>query len=124
MSGAIQQLETLRKQYFSLYPLFQLQLPPSEVLFYNQEYLLSKILDDPHLAQYHPEAGYQKTFWRRIVAKLEEGLKDIGNKNDDLASLVGLYHKADHQESEVDERFYELMADLMVSRTTEAGPST
>jgi hypothetical protein len=69
------QLQTLRRQYYSLYPLFQLRLPSPSTLFQNQEYLLSQILDDPSLSKYQPEAGYQKTFWRRVVVQLEDGLR-------------------------------------------------
>jgi hypothetical protein len=74
---SVQQLGTLRQQYFSLYPIFKLSLPPAKTLLENQTYLLSKILDDPHLSQYAPESGYQKSFWRKVVAQLEDGFKDI-----------------------------------------------
>jgi hypothetical protein len=73
----IQQLGTLRQQYYSLYPIFKLSLPPAKTLLENQSYLLSKILDDPYLFQYAPEAGYQKFFWRKVVAQLEDGLRDV-----------------------------------------------
>lgn len=75
-AGPVDELQTLRRQYYSLYPLFQLRLPSPTVLFENQEYLLSQILDDSVLNKYQPEAGYQKTFWRRVVAQLEDGLRD------------------------------------------------
>jgi hypothetical protein len=76
----VKQLQTLRRQYYSLYPLFQLRLPSPSILLQNQEYLLSQILDDPSLSKYQPEAGYQKTFWRRVVAQLEDGLQaELGN---------------------------------------------
>jgi hypothetical protein len=72
--NSIQQLEQLRKQYYSLYPIFKLNLPSPEILFENQSYLISHILDDPILSNYAPEAGYQKSFWRKVVARLENGL--------------------------------------------------
>lgn len=71
------QLETLRKQYYSLYPLFKLQLPSSQILLEHQTYLISHILDDPTLRRYAPEVGYQKSFWRKVVAQLEDGLKKV-----------------------------------------------
>jgi hypothetical protein len=72
--NTIQQLEQLRKQYYSLYPIFKLNLPSPEILLENQSYLISHILDDRNLSRYAPEAGYQKSFWRKIVAGLEDGL--------------------------------------------------
>jgi hypothetical protein len=82
----MEQLEVLRRQYYALYPLYQLRLPPAQFLAtsQSQSYLLSRILDDPLLSRYPPEAGYQKSFWRRVVAELESGLEDDG----DAASLV------------------------------------
>jgi hypothetical protein len=74
---SLQQLETLRQQYFSLYPIFKLNLPSPEILLENQSYLISHILDDPNLSRYAPEAGYQKSFWRKIVAGLEHGLERL-----------------------------------------------
>jgi hypothetical protein len=68
------QLERLRKQYYSLYPIFKLDLPSPEILLENQSYLISHVLDDPNLSNYAPEAGYQKSFWRKVVAGLEDGL--------------------------------------------------
>jgi hypothetical protein len=70
-------LETLRKQYYSLYPIFKLNLPSPEILLENQSYLISHILDDPNLSRYAPEAGYQKSFWRKVVAGLEDGLERL-----------------------------------------------
>jgi len=87
---AVHQLQTLRRQYYSLYPLFQLRLPSSTVLFQNQEYLLSQILDDSVLNKYQPEAGYQKTFWRRVVAQLEDGLRDEMDADPDSVCRTSL----------------------------------
>lgn len=69
------QLERLREQYYSIYPIFKLNLPSPQILFENQSYLISHILDDLNLSRYAPEAGYQKNFWRKIVAGLEDGLR-------------------------------------------------
>jgi len=69
------QSERLRKQYYSIYPIFKLNLPSPQILFESQSYLISHILDDPNLSRYAPEAGYQKSFWRKIVAGLEDGLR-------------------------------------------------
>jgi len=68
------QLERLRKQYYSLYPIFKLNLPSPQILLENQSYLISHILDNIDLSRYAPEAGYQKSFWRKVVAGLEDGL--------------------------------------------------
>jgi hypothetical protein len=71
----IYQLETLRRQYYSIYPIHKLRLPHAQLLLENQSYLLAHILDDPQLSQYGPEAGYQKPFWRKVVSGLEQALK-------------------------------------------------
>ena len=76
-------LERLRKQYFSLYPLFQLQLPTPGHLAANQGYLISCILDDPALSRYAPEANHQKSFWRRIVQALEIGVEEVAADDQD-----------------------------------------
>ena len=87
---AVHQLQILRRQYYSLYPLFQLRLPSPTVLFQNQAYLLSQILDDSVLSKYQPEAGYQKTFWRRVVAQLEDGLRDEMDNDPDSVCCTSL----------------------------------
>ena len=87
---AVHQLQTLRRQYYSLYPLFQLRLPSPAVLFQNQAYLLSQILDDPLLSKCQPEAGYQKTFWRRVVAQLEDGLRHEMDNDPDSVCRTSL----------------------------------
>lgn len=70
-------LHTLRRQHFALYPLHQLRLPPPTVLAKNQDFLRHNIFHDRFLATYQPEAGYRKTFWRRVVAALEEGVREL-----------------------------------------------
>jgi len=76
-NSAQDQLERLRKQYYSLYPIFKLNLPSPQILLENQSYLISHILDDANLSKYAPEAGYQKSYWRKVVAGLEEGLRRL-----------------------------------------------
>lgn len=81
-----EQLETLRSQYFALYPLHQLRLPRPDVLARNQVFLKEHILEDPKLGQYQPEAGYRKTFWRRVVTALEEGVRTLAKEDDEAVS--------------------------------------
>ena len=71
------QLERLREQYYSIYPIFKIDLPSPQILFESQSYLISHILDDPNLSRYAPEAGYQKSFWRKIVTGLEHWLASL-----------------------------------------------
>lgn len=85
--STMEQLEILRRQYFSIYPIFKLDLPPAQILIENQLYLISHILDDPNLAQYAPEAGYQKSFWRKVVAQLEYGLRGVMELDPDSVCL-------------------------------------
>jgi hypothetical protein len=88
------QLQTLRRQYYSLYPLYQLRLPPADVLASNQDYLLSQILDDPSLSRSAPEAGYQKTFWRRVVSELEKGVAALVKEEPDAEHASPLLSSA------------------------------
>jgi hypothetical protein len=61
--------------------MFKLNLPSPQILLENQFYLISHILDDPTLSRYAPEAGYQKSFWRKIIAGLEDGLGRLMQKD-------------------------------------------
>lgn len=81
-----EQLQTLRRQYFSLYPLHRLQLPKSDVLARNQVFLKEHVLEDPELGRYQPEAGYRKTFWRRVIMALEEGVAILSDQDDEAVS--------------------------------------
>jgi hypothetical protein len=86
------QLERLRKQYYSLYPIFKLNLPSPQILLENQSYLISHILDDPTLSNYAPEAGYQKSFWRKVVAGLEDGLgRLMGVDPESVSTLMPVF---------------------------------
>lgn len=79
------QLKKLRRQYFALYPLHQLRLPDPLILAKNQVFLKAHILEDPELGRYQPEAGYRKTFWRRIISGLEDGLRELIDEGNDEA---------------------------------------
>nr|XP_031863217.1 uncharacterized protein CI109_001089 [Kwoniella shandongensis]KAA5530289.1 hypothetical protein CI109_001089 [Kwoniella shandongensis] len=141
-------LFTLRRQYFALYPPYLLSLPPASTLASDiaQRYLLNDLLlldDDDIVADCNteieglpeeksmriepsmkgkgkarlkePEAGYKKQVLRKLVDRLERG---VSRKIED-----------GDEEAEVDERFYEILAGLMVSShptstLPEAGPST
>jgi hypothetical protein len=81
-----EQLQILRRQYFSLYPLHQLRLPDPDVLARNQVFLKEHVLKDTKLEDYQPEAGYRKTFWRRAIAALEEGVRDLSADEDEAVS--------------------------------------
>lgn len=78
------QLRNLRRQYFSLYPLHQLVLPPSAILANNQTFLKERIITDSVLGRYQPDAGYQKSFWRRVVSKLETGVTELQDDDSDI----------------------------------------
>lgn len=86
MLSESEQLQTLRRQYFALYPLHRLQLPKSDLLAKNQLFLKEHVLEDPKLGRYQPEAGYRKTFWRRVVTALEEGVENLLEHDDEAVS--------------------------------------
>ncbi|KAK4689063.1 hypothetical protein P7C73_g1024, partial [Tremellales sp. Uapishka_1] len=95
-------LTTLRRQYFALLPPYLLTLPPSSVLSLpsSQRYLIDHLLSDPYLSAFQPEAGYRRTFWRRIIAVLEESGGDV----------------------EIEEKLYDAVSSLMVSSTPTGPP--
>lgn len=84
MTDDSEQLRQLRRQYFSLYPLHQLVLPNSSVLARNQAFLKGRIIADPSLGRYQPDAGYQKTFWRRVVSALEDGVRNLVEEDTEI----------------------------------------
>ncbi|WWC61828.1 uncharacterized protein I303_104413 [Kwoniella dejecticola CBS 10117] len=119
-------LDRLRKQYFSLFPVYLITLPEPQVLASTdaQRYLVSKLLlleDEGALESEgstrrggrQPEDGYRRNFWRKVVDRMEIGLRESGD-----------------DELEIDERFYDVLTDLMVSTlssnssSAEAGPSS
>nr|XP_019010914.1 uncharacterized protein I206_04219 [Kwoniella pini CBS 10737]OCF49695.1 hypothetical protein I206_04219 [Kwoniella pini CBS 10737] len=98
-------LDKLRRQYFSLYPIYLINLPEPEILVNvnNQNYLIDKLLGN----KIQPEDEYRKKFWRKVLDFMEIGLKKL--KNDDL---------------EINETFYDVLIELMVSDSNnQAGPS-
>ncbi|WVW83866.1 hypothetical protein I302_105888 [Kwoniella bestiolae CBS 10118] len=97
-------LETLRRQYLSLYPIYLISLPPSQILAaeQSQQYLVNQLLGE----RYQPEDEYRRKFWRKVVDGMEVGLRELGD-----------------EDLEIDERFYDLLTELMVS-SNDAGPST
>ncbi|CAK9786355.1 hypothetical protein CC85DRAFT_284964 [Cutaneotrichosporon oleaginosum] len=81
-------LQTLRRQYFALVPAYLLlipDLPPAA-----QEWLADNLVDSPLPA---PEEGYQRSFWKRALPALEAGAGEDG----------------------VEERVYEVVAELMAT---------
>ncbi|KAK1924147.1 hypothetical protein DB88DRAFT_489232 [Papiliotrema laurentii] len=97
-------LESLQRQHHALLPPYLLRLPSPTILAAeeSQKWMIQHILHDPALGSYTPERGYNRSFWRKIVAELEKGVEAIRETEPD-------------SEVEVDEVFYELLADLMVS---------
>ncbi|WOO85566.1 Protein-lysine N-methyltransferase EFM3 [Vanrija pseudolonga] len=95
MPAAAAALETLRRQYFALVPPYLLRVPaPAELASADaQQFLVSRVLESDLPP---PEAGYQRTFWRRVLPVLEEGA--------------------------VDERIYEAVAQLMAAPSNAAAP--
>lgn len=82
-------LEPLRRQHHALLPPYLLKLPTAEVLASeeSQQYLIQHILHDKLIASYTAERGYERTFWRKIVAELEKGVASIQAGDPDSVSL-------------------------------------
>lgn len=82
-------LQTLRKQYFSLYPphLIDLELQPRLTLARNQEWIYHHLVSSQSLAERYPPADdYQRKFWKLLVAALEDELRDDQAVLEELAS--------------------------------------
>ncbi|WWD02929.1 hypothetical protein V865_000972 [Kwoniella europaea PYCC6329] len=111
-------LEILRRQYLSLYPLYLISFPDPSLLAdpQSQIYLIDKLLGE----SYQPENEYRRKFWRRVVESMEIGLKELESQLD--------FSEEERDELEIDERFYDLLTDLMVTNNAnangEAGPSS
>ncbi|KAL1405442.1 hypothetical protein Q8F55_009074 [Vanrija albida] len=90
-------LETLRRQYFALVPPYLLRVPAAAELSSSegQAFLVCALLESPLPA---PDAGYRRTFWRRVLPVLEAG---VAAQADDEAA--------------VDEAIYEAVAGLMAA---------
>ncbi|GMK54336.1 hypothetical protein CspeluHIS016_0109220 [Cutaneotrichosporon spelunceum] len=81
-------LQTLKRQYFALVPPYLLQIP--DLPPPAQEWLADNLIESPFPA---PEEGYQRSFWKRVLPFLEAGAGEDG----------------------VEERVYEVVADLMAT---------
>lgn len=83
-------LASLRKQHHALLPPYLLHLPSPAILAAeeSQHYLVDHLLHDPSLLDRYPEKGYQRSFWRKIIAELEKGVKEIQQKDPRDVSLL------------------------------------
>ena len=81
------QLELLRRQHHALYPPYLLRLPPPQILAAesSQSFLIEKILFDPIIKHVQPDKGYSRSFWRRIVKHLEEGIHVLQARGEDVS---------------------------------------
>lgn len=81
------ELKILRRQHHALLPPYLLHIPSAASLIQPaaQEYLVNEVLHDKPIELVKPERGYEKTFWRRIVNVIEDGLREI--QNDDSSSV-------------------------------------
>jgi len=87
----MQPLESLRRQHHALLPPYLLRLPSSSELAseQGQQYLVEYILRDVAISPYTAERGYERTFWRRVVAELERGVNELQEADD---SCVSIHH--------------------------------
>lgn len=72
-------LRRLRQQYYALTPSYILSLPDSSDLASaeSQSFLVEAILEDKAFSHVQPEAGYRKSFWRKVLSVLEEGVREL-----------------------------------------------
>jgi hypothetical protein len=86
------ELSILRRQHHALLPPYLLHIPSAASLIQPaaQEYLVEEILHGKAIELVKPERGYEKTFWRRIVNVLEDGLRKI--QDDDPSSVSEAPH--------------------------------
>ncbi|WRT66322.1 uncharacterized protein IL334_003277 [Kwoniella shivajii] len=103
------ELETLQKQYLSLYPLYLLSIPLPKFLveMQNQHYLIDELLGE----RYQPENEYKRKFWRKVLQVMEMGMKEVEEEGED----------ENENDLEIDERFYDVLTELMIAK---GGPST
>jgi hypothetical protein len=85
----MQPLESLRRQHHALLPPYLLRLPSSSELAseQGQQFLVERILRDVAISPYTAERGYERTFWRRIVAELERGVNELHKSDDSCVSM-------------------------------------
>lgn len=83
-------LRRLRQQYYALTPPYVLSLPaPAELATpRSQAFLVERILADEAFADVQPEAGYRKSFWRKVLSVLEEGVKELQSIDPEAVSEV------------------------------------
>jgi hypothetical protein len=86
-------LTALRRQYFALVPAYLLRLPESSVLAQRsaQIYLIGQILRGPGLAQ--PETGYRRSFLRRIIPVIENGVRELQVQDPEAVSAAATARK-------------------------------
>ena len=82
-------LESLRRQHHALLPPYLLQLPPARQLAAesSQHFLVHHVLQDEVIGPHTAERGYERTFWRKIVAELEKGVASIQADDLDRVSI-------------------------------------
>lgn len=104
-------LRLLRQQYFALVPARLLILPSSTTLAKSegQTYLVQRVLEEESIPQ--PEDTYRRNFWRVVLRQIEHGLSELQG---DAERRGG----GDEWDEEIDERFYEVLAGLMVDPNT------
>jgi len=88
-ASLMQPLESLRRQHHALLPPYLLRLPPSTELASEgaQRFLIERVLRDVAISPYTAERGYERTFWRRIVAELERGVSGLHVQDDSCVSM-------------------------------------
>lgn len=112
-------LETLRRQYFALVPPYLLRVPAAVELASaeGQAFLVSRVLESDLPS---PEAGYQRTFWRRVLPVLEDGVA----QDDDEDAVSTLTPCAHLTTQAVDETIYETVAELMTAPSNAEPPAS
>jgi hypothetical protein len=74
-------LDVLRRQYYAHVPAYLLRIPPAEALrsAEGQAALVNLATDEsPPL----PEAGYRKSFWKRVLPAVEASFENVGEDED------------------------------------------
>jgi hypothetical protein len=85
-------MQTLRKQYYSLYPphLIKLAIEPSLSLAQNQAWIYDQLLSPESIAgSYPPADDYQRKFWKLVIAALDEQLNRDEAVMEELVSSPG-----------------------------------
>jgi hypothetical protein len=83
---------SLLRQYASLQPLHQLQIPYSALqLARNQPALISSLITHPILVKFPPAKTYKRGFWKVLVALLEEGCRTPEGQAEELEVAEEIY---------------------------------